>query len=504
MQENKNSRIFTNYCEIPFSKRIGQGFVFAMAIVFFWGVYTNTFAQGSGRQNTLAELCIKNKFVASCVGVQIKDVENDSIVADLNQDSMYNPASVCKLLTASMAFEKLGTRYFFKTSVYTDAPPETKSKSCPGNVYIRGGGDPSLVIERFWLFIQQLKCIGVTSFEKDIVLDNSFFDSVETGPCFYETTADDPYMVPISSLSANFNSTSVWITPANILNEPANVDVLPKSKNILVTGSVITSAKGASPTWAISTRPEGEKTRIHVSGAIALGAEPVVEYRKVWQTTAYFEGILRSLLEENNITLKGSIKKGIVPDSLLTQPAFYVFPSIPLCEVLTDMMKYSLNYAAEMVFKTLAQQKDSTYGSWPKAAELAMQWWKDRKLPGQPSIKNGSGMGDCNRMSCSQINSLLQYVYHQKQYLPEFLNAMPVAGVDGTVKSRFKKTRFKGIIRAKTGTLNDFGISSIAGYVLFPKKTYVFTIIINGCRNKKQYSMWEMQEKILEAMVPRE
>jgi D-alanyl-D-alanine carboxypeptidase/D-alanyl-D-alanine-endopeptidase (penicillin-binding protein 4) len=166
------------------------------------------------------------------------------------------------------------------------------------------------------------------------------------------------------------------------------------------------------------------------------------------------------------------------------------------------MMKVSNNYMAEMIFKTLSAQADSTPGSWEKASALALSWWKEKKLPAVPKIKNGSGMGDSNRMSARQIVDLLRYVWGQKSYLPEYLYSLSSAGVDGTLKSRFKDSRLKGIVRAKTGTLNDYGVSTIAGYALCQNRNLAFTVMFNNCTNRKQMGHWEMQEKILEMVLP--
>jgi D-alanyl-D-alanine carboxypeptidase/D-alanyl-D-alanine-endopeptidase (penicillin-binding protein 4) len=59
-------------------------------------------------------------------------------------------------------------------------------------------------------------------------------------------------------------------------------------------------------------------------------------------------------------------------------------------------------------------------------------------------------MGNTNRLSASQIVELLDHVWSQKQYLPEYLSALSVAGIDGTLKNRFKKSPLKGLVRGKT------------------------------------------------------
>ena len=359
-----------------------------------------------------------------------------------------------------------------------------------------------MVVERMWLFVQHLVCMGVTSIEKDILLDDSFFDTVSCGPGFYEDSADNPYMAPVNALSVNFNCVSVWVRPGASAGSPVFSSLLPKSKIVTLSSYAKTAAGGKQSDCFIGDKKVQGITAVTVSGTLPQDNNQVLIYRKVWQIRDYFASVLQVLLADNKIAFKGNFRHGAVPESLRQKAPFYVFTSIPLSDIITDMFKYSSNFAAEMIFKTLSAEKDSTFGSWEKSAALASAWWKEKGLTGSPKIKNGSGMGDSNRMSCRQIVELLSLVNKSKTYLPEYLYALPSAGVDGTLKSRFKNSRFKGIVRGKTGTLNDFGVHSIAGYILLPKKTYAFAVIFNSETGRSQFHQWEMQEKILDLIVP--
>lgn len=451
----------------------------------------------------LGALLARNKYSLSKVSVSVKQLERDSDIVSYNADSLFNPASVSKLLTAALAFEKLGTNYSFNTCVFHDGVFQLDSGACRGNLYIKGAGDPYFVIERMWLFVQHLICIGLKTIEKDIVLDDSFFDSSATGPGFDEDDSSHPYVAPVNGLSANFNCVSIWDRPGQKIGDPVFTALLPKAGLVKLNVTAKTVAAGASQSCTVTTQKSGEGTMVDVSGGVALDAKPAIHYKKVWQTWEYFGSALETLLDDNGIALKGKIRHGQVPDSIKSRDTFYVFPSVPLYEAVNHMVKISNNFMAEMVFKTLSAEKDSTFGSWEKSSLLALDWWKQKALPSVPRIKNGSGMGDSNRFSARQIVELLKYVWNQKSYLPEYLYCLPCAGIDGTLKSRFKDSRFKGILRAKTGTLNDYGISSIAGYVLMQNRTYAFAVLFQNCTNRKQTAHWEMQEKILELVVPR-
>ncbi len=48
--------------------------------------------------------------------------------------------------------------------------------------------------------------------------------------------------------------------------------------------------------------------------------------------------------------------------------------------------------------------------------------------------------------------------------MPEFLSSLAIAGVDGTMRKRFRKSDLKGHAHVKTGTIR--GTTGIVGYVL--------------------------------------
>jgi D-alanyl-D-alanine carboxypeptidase/D-alanyl-D-alanine-endopeptidase (penicillin-binding protein 4) len=457
---------------------------------------------GRSQHARLAALISRAKFPLQDVGIVVSDLDRDSVTVAFNPDSMVNPASVSKLLTTAVAFEKLGTNYSFSTSVYSDRPVSADSGICHGNFYVRGGADPYFVVERMWLFVQHLQCIGLKAIDGDIVLDDSFLDSEPVGPGFDEDDSNHPYDAPVDAVSANFNCESIWMRPGTAIGLPVIADILPKSDLVKLLVTAKTEAAGKPLSCVAGTQKDGNKTLVTISGGLPLDASPVVQYKKVWQTWEYFGSIFRNLLLENKIAFRGTIRRGTIPESVKDQGPLYTFPSVPLYQIVNEMMKVSNNYMAEMIFKTLSAHIDSTKGTWDKSAAIELAWWKEKKLPGLPKIKNGSGMGDSNRMSARQIVELLRYAWTQKSFFPEYVYALPSAGVDGTLKSRFKESRFKGIVRAKTGTLNDYGVSTIAGYVFLKEKTYAFAILFCNCTSHKQHSSWDMQEKILEQVIP--
>jgi D-alanyl-D-alanine carboxypeptidase/D-alanyl-D-alanine-endopeptidase (penicillin-binding protein 4) len=464
-----------------------------------------TLGGGDSLAMKLKTLLTKSHYNLSTIGIVLKNIDRDSIIIALNADTPYNPASISKLTTAAVAYDRLGVNYTCKTPVFNDGIYNSDSGICKGNLYIKGSGDPSIVIERMWILVQYLyRFCGLRTITGDVVLDDSFFDTASIGPCFEDDSeATNPYAAPVNALSANFNTVELFQRPGGSAGNPIRVEVFPRLPTIDVivkAKSAQRNRKNASP--AISSEKAGDQTRFIINGAMARDAEPYRVIRKVYQTWDHFGAIFKMFLDENKIALMGRVRRGQVPEEVKSGKPMYVWESLPLWQMVNDMMKYSTNFYAEMIFKMMSAVRDSGGGSWEKIAALAQAWWKEKGLPGNPLIKNGSGMGDCNRYSANQLSALLGYMWGQKTCFPEWLSAFPIAGGDGTLRSRFKDSRLKGILRGKTGTLNDQGVYTIAGYVLLPKATYSFVVMFNNTTSRYPYHHWDMQQKILELIVP--
>ena len=85
-----------------------------------------------------------------------------------------NPASLMKLATTTAALDTLGPAFVWRTPVYVDG--SVRDGVLQGNVYIKGSGDPRLVVERLWLLMRRIQGLGIQKIQGDIVLDRSAFD----------------------------------------------------------------------------------------------------------------------------------------------------------------------------------------------------------------------------------------------------------------------------------------------------------------------------------------
>ena len=152
-------------------------------------------------------------------------------------------------------------------------------------------------------------------------------------------------------------------------------------------------------------------------------------------------------------------------------------------KVLEQMMKNSDNFYAESMF----YQTAASTGRRPAKASDARGVTKKLigKLglgEGRYKIADGSGLSLYNYVSAELLCRLLRYAWRSPSIRSHLVPALPVAGIDGTLKDRMKKTAAAGNVRAKTGTLT--GISSLAGYCTAANgHDLCFAIINQGIMN---------------------
>ena len=100
------------------------------------------------------------------VSIVVRDVADGTSLLELNPGTPRAPASTMKLLPTWAALDLLGPAYSWKTRAYADAP--VVKGVLKGNLYLQGGGDPMLTIERWWRFINDLRQTGLRSIEGEV------------------------------------------------------------------------------------------------------------------------------------------------------------------------------------------------------------------------------------------------------------------------------------------------------------------------------------------------
>ena len=118
------------------------------------------------------------------------------------------------------------------------------------------------------------------------------------------------------------------------------------------------------------------------------------------------------------------------------------------------------------------------------------------------NIADGSGLSLQNTVTARLIGAMLAYADARmpRDQRDAFWDGLPIGGVDGTIRGRFRDSASKGRVRAKTGTL--FGASSLSGYVTARSgERLVFSILMNHAGSAAEAR--RAQDAIVAALIDR-
>jgi len=432
-------------------------------------------------QNTdlhLDKIIKKTGIKKSNIGIAIYDIKNGKMIYSVNEDKLFSIASVNKLLVTAASLKYLGQDFRFKTTVYGQKPDS--DGNIKKDLCIKGTGDPLFVSENMWYLVNTLKNMGVNSIEGDIILDESLFPAKS----IYEENGDRAYSAKVSALSVNFNSLAVNIVSGH--NPLVSLD--PQIPDLILVDRTEPSRSRTD----VEIRRLGKS--VVVSGKINDGSVGIRSiYRNIDDPAKYFENVLKLHLAWRGIELKGKVFVNKKPAGL---EELFVMDSRRLNDILVEMNKFSNNFIAEQLMRALVYKVKGSVDE-DALGKIIGKYLEEMKLdPASFEVVNASGFSRMNRSKPGDFVKFLAGVYNDFQIGPEFINSLPISGVDGTIRRSLNNNIVRGKIRAKTGTLS--GIRSLSGYFSGPDTVYSFIIVVN---DRDAYEMIDWEGSILEPFI---
>ena len=416
-----------------------------------------------------------------------------------NAQSPMNPASTMKLLTTVAALDILGPQYRWKTNFYTNGLIEQGVLN--GNLMVQGFGDPKLVPEQLSVISQSLKQLGLQEIQGNLVLDRSVYASSVRQSAPLDGESSRTYNVVPDPLLYAFQTLSF-----RIFNNNGQFDVTytPRLAGLKIINQ-IQEIKGACGDWTKNLKIEIRKINDEEWNAVFVGKLstncPDIAWNSVSIDSNNFlkQGILASF-EDFGIAwkTKPQIIESEVPNNakvLLSHPGTY------LTDAVKDINKYSNNVMARQVLLTIGLEKGNKPTSTTDSIQIVKDWLRRSKLNfPELVVENGSGLSNIERISAQSMTSLLNFAVSSKNN-EFFINSLPIAGVDGTMKNRLldrlkklwstnsPETLFmpdlslpNGLQKTgaymKTGTLQT--VRAVSGYVVSKTgKVYAVSSMVN-------------------------
>lgn len=441
-------------------------------------------------------------FTTATVAMQVVNVRTGEEVFARDADRMMVPASTMKIVTAATALKKLGPSYKFTTDFYADDDVKVRGDgTLPGNLYVQGHADPTMVVETLWKVVHDLKMLGIKKIDGNVVYDEGFLDTNYMIPGWDKQSDIDngpSYFPPIGALSLNYNTVSLIVGPGEAVGKAARTEFeTPAGDYVEIDNHIATTAAGTKRSMRIErevTDDTPAKLKFTLTGTMPADDEATHTYRTVVDPTAHFMAAFREMLGSQGITITGKHVRGKTPTdgNLLLEHR-----SEPLTQILMDMNKSSNNFMAETVLRTVGAEMYGLPGTSEKGLKAVGEYLGTLGIKGTDyTAVNGSGLSRLTRLSPSQFTSLLLDMAHDSRVGHEFMASLAIAGRDGTLGRRLSDD--PGRLRGKTGTID--GVHCLVGYLeAGDGEMYAFSFLVNDIRGDSS-QVKRLQDKFARKM----
>ncbi len=442
--------------------------------------------------------------------LKIVSLDTGNVIYEQNANKFVRPASNMKLYTVATALDRFTPDYHFITSVY--AKEKVDDGKIKGDLIIYGRGDPSIAarfnngdyFKGIDALAERIAAAGVKRVKGDLVGDESYFNGAPLGGGWEWEDLQWADGAQVSALTINDNVIDVTVKPGEKPGAPLMFTTAP-GPFIAIANRGTTSARGGKSDLRLY-RAVGASV-LEISGSLPVGDNGFEGKVAIPDPALAFVTMLRDALVKHGVKVDGRLRtidsrsdKSLVPyDPALglvryqQPPALLEIASLssqPFSSIAAQTLKPSQNLYTEIILRTLSRarvgpnlstqpmsretQSDEDAGLILVRTFLRQAGVNESELV----INDGSGLSRNDMITANATVQLLTFM-SKHRYFATFRDALPIAGVDGTLRTRMRGTPAEGNLRAKTGSLNS--VASLSGYVTTAAGEHlVFSMMLNN------------------------
>ncbi len=414
------------------------------------------------------------------LGVLVVDPKRGDTIYSHDAGKLFLPASNMKLVTSSVAIARLGLDYRWVTTVAARGP--VRDGTVEGDLLVFGRGDPTVsdrmrgdAMRPLSDIADSLYARGIRRVAGGVVLGADVFPGPTIGFGWSWDDLDDPDGAAVDELLFNDGSGVIHVrggdrpgVAPSVVTAPART-YPPVRVAARTLDAADTARLRAEPLRAVRDTARGVFV---VRGAIAARDTASLAVTFPDPDGAYLAS-LREALQDRGIGVDGrpADAAGAV-DSLVR------IASPPLRDVLPAMLKPSQNQMAEMLLRTLALVETGVgrADSARRVETAQLEAWG--AAPDGFVLRDGSGMARYDYLSPETVVHVLDAMRRSPAF-DAFYAALPIAGVDGTLRARMRGTPAEGNVHAKTGSLAN--TRSLSGYATTRDgRRVIFSVLCNN------------------------
>jgi len=263
-----------------------------------------------------------------------------------------------------------------------------------------------------------------------------------------------------------------------------------------VVNQCTTTAAGTRRTLNIHKRLD--QNALEITGTLPIGDNGFSGAVSVSRPAELFAALLKQRLQEKGVTVTGNYRyeKRNPGQPPIASVEVARLESQPFPLIAANTMKPSQNMYTETLLWTLGEQArtapvqagNGTAGtptiSTADSSELGISAVKKFLIeisvaPDGIVQYDGSGLSRHNLITPASVVQVYAYMAKQSRYSQSWRDSLTIAGVDGTLRNRFRGTRANNNVRGKTGTIDQ--VSALSGYVKTASgEELAFSMVVNG------------------------
>ena len=446
-------------------------------------------------RTTIDRLIDQPRFARAAWGIDVVSLDSGRTLYAHRPDRLLQSASTAKLYTAALALSTLGPNYQMPTRLLATGP--IRNGQLRGSLVLYGMGDPALGSAKDhpdWAdrLAAQLAMRGVRRISGDLIADDAYFAGPVIGSGWEAGDLLSSFAAPASALSVQENTLQISVMPAARTGEAARVTVDPVEGFSQVRNRLTTSSARVATDINFYRAP-GTRT-LHAFGSIAAHAT-TREFKLATPDPAATAGqLLRQALARQHIAIDGSLRvlHWPEPDTALVAQATTVAEllSPPVSALLHEGLKRSQNLYLQNLLLTagvVARSRAEQAGTGPFGF-ITTEAWGERALrsvldrigiaASDVQMQEGTGLSRHDLTTPAALTRLLAFLAGQP-YAATLRDALPLAGVDGTLTYRMRSSAAQGRVQAKTGSMTF--VDCLAGYVTTAGgQRLAFAIMLNN------------------------
>jgi len=432
-------------------------------------------------------------------GIEVVRLSDGEILYARNPQRLFQPASNMKLFTTSAALSTLGPNFIFRTTVESSALPDAAGR-VPDLVLV-GRGDPNLGSRVLPYYLKtevrlpadldfekladQLAAKGVREVTGNLYADDTYYVHQPYGTGWAVDDLYWDYGAPITALAFNDNSLKLQIRPAAVAGVRAEAQLDPGNGYYSLNNQVETTSSGIPAKVEINRFPGSME--LDVWGHIPANSNGVDEGVSIENPPLFIGAMFRKLLQQRGMKVDGQVVVRELPPAEAAGHAALPKPenrivlaehdSLPLSQDIKVTLKVSQNLHAEMLLRTMSRVQDHQ-GSLEDGLDILKSFTQKIGIPREEvQFAGGSGLSRDTLVTPDALIKLLEFTTRAPWFQP-FYDALPVAGIDGTLADRFQHTALEGRIHAKTGSMEN--VNALSGYMNLPRGRRLAFVIIGN------------------------